>query len=142
MKNIYQSNYLNINIFSQINLQFKDNSIIEKYNIYEDIYVLQVSKFTLNKNNINAVIGDYVYITNDINQKIYLGIITNIENIEEKKSCIVSCKQIMGIFDFKILVKDIIDRDMAGLIIEKIKDYFSQDNFCNKFLENNLKINW
>ncbi len=81
MKNIYQSNYLNINIFSQINLNFKDNSIVEKYNIYEDIYVLQVSKFILSKNNINAIIGDYVYITNDINQKIYLGIITNIENI-------------------------------------------------------------
>ncbi len=109
MKNIYQSNYLNINIFSQINLNFKDNSIVKKYNIYEDIYVLQISEFTLNKNNINAVIGDYVYITNDINQKIYLGIITNIENIEENKSCIVSCKPIIDIFDFKILVKNSIN---------------------------------
>ncbi len=81
MKNIYQSNYLNINIFSQINLNFKDNSIVENYNIYEDIYFFQISEFILNKNNINAVIGDYVYITNYINQKIYLGIITNIENV-------------------------------------------------------------
>lgn len=140
MKNIYQSNYLNINIFSQINLNFKDNSIVEKYNIYEDIYVLQISQFTLNKNNINAVIGDYVYIINDINQKIYLGIITNIENIEENKSCIVSCKPIIGIFDFKILVKDIIDRDMAALIKEKIKDYFNDDYFLKKFLKNNLTL--
>ncbi len=46
----------------------------------------------------------------------------------------------MGIFDFKILSKDIIRRDMAGFIREKIKDYFNQDNFLNEFLENNLKL--
>lgn len=129
MKNIYQSNYLNINIFSQINLHFKDNSIVEKYNIYEDIYVLQVSKFILSKNNINAVIGDYVYITNDINQKIYLGIITNIENIEENKSCIVSCKPIMGIFDFKILVKNSINEPIWNGLNTIFYNYFNQDSF-------------
>ncbi len=133
MKNIYQSNYLNINIFSQINLNFKDNSIVEKYNIYEDIYVLQISEFTLNKNNINAVIGDYVYITNDINQKIYLGIITNIENIEENKSCIVSCKPIMGILDFKILVKNSINELVWNDLYTISDHYFNHDSFLKKF---------
>ncbi len=138
MKNIYQSNYLNINIFSQINLNFKDNSVVEKYNIYEDIYVLQISEFTLNKNNINAVIGDYVYITNDINQKIYLGIITNIENIEENKSCIVSCKPIIGIFDFKILVKNNINELAWNSLNTIFYNYFNQDSFLKEFWKNNL----
>ncbi len=138
MKNIYQSNYFNINIFSQINLHFKDNSIVEKYNIHEDIYVLQVSRFTLSKNNINAVIGDYVYITNDINQKIYLGIITNIENIEENKSCIVSCKPIMGIFDFKILVKNNINELAWNGLYTVSEEYFNQDSFLKEFWKNNL----
>ncbi|RUO86165.1 hypothetical protein [Spiroplasma endosymbiont of Megaselia nigra] len=138
MKNIYQSNYLNINIFSQINLTLKDNSIVEKYNIHEDIYVLQVSKFTLSKNNINAVIGDYVYITNDINQKIYLGIITNIENIEENKFCIVNCKPIIGILYFKILVKNRIN-ELAWNDLYTFSDhYFNQDSFLKEFWKNNL----
>lgn len=87
-------------ILNRSDFSYKDHAYVSEFDISLDMVVTQKSTFKVNKQSIDAKIGDYVYIKDD---GIYFGILENIE--DEKTHLILACVDFKELFKIEVVVE-------------------------------------
>lgn len=161
MNNIYQSNknylrqkYLRMDVWSHLDLSFKDYTVISESEIYEDIYVSQQSTFIIpskyhefgldnekkTKVKIKMDQGDIVRVKNEYGKTMFMGIIFSIEDFEPIESFKIICKPIFSILDVKLFYngfgfesKSVLAKEIESLINTNLKG-IENNEFNKKYI--------
>src|SRR5690554_5913165 len=110
-------------ILDYLTFTYKDHAVIgDEFEVVHDIVITQKSYFKINKNELNAKVGDYVYVKND---NAYFGIVENIE--DEKTHLIISTVDFKEVFKIEVLVKNY-NGNVATYLEEVIRKTYLQNS--------------